>query len=165
MKGFTLIELLVVVLIIGILSAVALPQYTKAVEKSRAAEALSMMKSLSTGFEEYVLANGSLPPSFDVLSVVPSNVEPNGSGCINFRSFQYCIQHGPRLQSWRINGLSSYGFIWYSSMQNIGVAGKQFYCFEQKNSQAQKMGICKAVGGRDKFQSPTASTYEWYVLD
>ena len=70
-KGFTLIELLVVVLIIGILSSIALPQYTNAVEKARTSEALSMIGSLKTGIDAYVLANGF--PSADVDFVGNSN--------------------------------------------------------------------------------------------
>ena len=58
-KGFTLIELLVVVLIIGILAAIAMPQYTNAVEKARLSEALSTIGSLQRGIDLYLLANGS----------------------------------------------------------------------------------------------------------
>ena len=56
-KAFTLIELLVVVLIIGILAAIALPQYTKAVEKSRASEALIMLKNAHDMYEIQRLAD------------------------------------------------------------------------------------------------------------
>ncbi len=56
--GFTLIELLVVVLIIGILSSVALPQYTRAVEKSRLTEAELTLKALGDAQARCVLENG-----------------------------------------------------------------------------------------------------------
>ncbi len=67
--AFTLIELLVVVLIIGIFAAVALPQYQKAVEKSKAAQALTMLKSVYNAAEAYVLTNGEWPTSLDELAL------------------------------------------------------------------------------------------------
>lgn len=69
-RGFTLIELLVVVLIIGILSSVALPQYTKAVEKSRAAEALTMVRAIRDANEVYYMANGTYAENPEDLDIV-----------------------------------------------------------------------------------------------
>ena len=67
--AFTLIELLVVVLIIGILAAVALPQYQKAVEKSRATQAFILLKSLAQAAESFYLANGIWPTEFAELDI------------------------------------------------------------------------------------------------
>ena len=64
-KGFTLIEVLAVVMIVGILSAVALPYYRKAIEHSRAAEPVTVWDH----FKKMAIAElsvGSLPMNDDV---------------------------------------------------------------------------------------------------
>ncbi|MFA0085022.1 pilin [Vibrio sp. 10N.261.51.F12] len=62
-QGFTLIELMIVVAVIGVLAAVALPQYQKYVGKSEAASALATLSGLKTNVETYTLEKGSFPNS------------------------------------------------------------------------------------------------------
>lgn len=64
-KGFTLIELLVVVLIIGILASIALPQYQKAVFKSRVTEAFTNLKTMKNALVVCELANGRVVNGWD----------------------------------------------------------------------------------------------------
>ena len=68
-KAFTLIELLVVVLIIGILAAIAVPQYQKAVDKAKLQEALIQGRSLLEAQQLYVAANGKMALDLEELDI------------------------------------------------------------------------------------------------
>ena len=87
-QGFTLIELLVVVLIIGILAAIALPQYQKAVEKARAAEAIQMLGDLATAEQIYQMGMGSYTNDMSLLDVELAGISSGNTSVAKTKNFQ-----------------------------------------------------------------------------
>ncbi len=76
--GFTLIELLTVVMILGILTAIALPQYRKAIQRAEAADALINLKTLFDASKRYYSYHSEWPTFLTGLDVEFLDASSNG---------------------------------------------------------------------------------------
>ncbi len=91
-RAFTLIELLVVVLIIGILAAIALPQYQLAVVKSRVGAILPTIRSLADAQEVYYIANGQYATQLSDLDIeVPATCSAVSDSELSYNCGDYSL--------------------------------------------------------------------------
>lgn len=66
-KAFTLVEILIVVVILGILAAIVIPQFTSASEEAQASSAASQLSTVRNQIELYRVRNNGQPPELDNL--------------------------------------------------------------------------------------------------
>jgi len=181
-KGFTLIELLVVVLIIGILSAVALPQYEKAVWKSRNSQLKTAVRSIMQAQKVYYMANGSFSSDFSALDLdlpLTHVTTSSGSGsnvCALFTEAGDAIRQGKKfmvllngsasINSWAVAGMWSEGkykcngFLW-----RVSDAGSDYMqCIEARNgtSTIKDGEFCRQIEGASYYE--TTGLYARYRL-
>jgi len=162
-QGFTLVELLVVVLIIGILAAMAMPHYEKAVWESRASQLFVSVRSLANAQENFFLKTGHYAKTFQGLSYDFNNMQSVGqseiglttpsSDAVRYKDlFELVINlRGDSQASFSfssgffIKGRYKGGGIMFVHREGLGNLHKKMYCAEVISKVTKAGDFCKDV--------------------
>lgn len=173
-KGFTLIELLVVVLIIGILAAIALPQYQKAVWKSRAANLQTQINAIGSAIQRYYLVHDTWASEFDDLDIDISGESTEGTVCSLYDNGKKSLIQGDgfalKIQSNAYNAIGAVftsgpyacsGFMLSTSLQNI--SENKLTCIEIRSDlYGEERGyFCEKVMGYSFYQNKYG--LDWFI--
>ena len=90
-SGFTLIELLVAVLIIGILTSIAIPQYEKSVARARAAEVLMTTKSILDATSVYSATYRRCPTDLSELDITVAGVSATTNSIATGKDWKFTL--------------------------------------------------------------------------
>ncbi len=172
-NGFTLIELLVVVLIIGILAAIALPQYQKATAKARGAAVIPLIKALGQAQEKYFLENGAFATQFSQLDV---SLPADWNQSCNFYSYSIdCHSNGywgiaigtetslkGTLYLEALSGpYKKTGFYYMPNRKSLGInyPAEGFGCFEHLGNTATSGFWCNKLWGTHFIKGGSALSF------
>jgi type IV pilus assembly protein PilE len=90
-KGFTLLELVVVIIILGVLATLGIQQYTRAVERSRGAEARQILGQIRGEAAAYRTERGSCAGFTEAMAGVGNNADQIPSACRTTHYFSYAV--------------------------------------------------------------------------